>query len=72
MKSYKALNCGIPGDRTQHIWEKAEDLSVPAFVKYVAIHCGTNKLQHDKAKATANAIIQIGKVFQEKLTNFLP
>ena len=37
-KPYKALNCGIPGDRTQHVLWRAENLSVPPSVKYVVVH----------------------------------
>ena len=68
-KPYKALNCGIAGDRTQHVLWRAEDLSVPPSGKYVVVHCGTNNLDHDETKIIVNDIIKIGKVFQfqEKL-----
>ena len=64
---YKALHCGIPGDRTQHVLWRAEDLSVPPSVIYVVIHCGANNLDHDEPKIIVDGIIKIGKVFQEKL-----
>ena len=49
-KPYKALNCGIHVDRTQHVLWRADDLSVPPPVKYVVVHCGTNNLDHDEPK----------------------
>lgn len=48
------------------MWNE-EDISVPQSVKYIAAHCGTNKLDHHEPKATADVFIKIGKVFQEKL-----
>ena len=66
-KLYKAVNCGIPGDRIQHILWRAEDLSVPPSATYVVVHCGTNNLDHDKPKTIVDNIVKIGKVFQEKL-----
>ena len=66
-KQYKALNYGIPGDRTHHILWRAEDLSVSPSVKYVVVHCGTNNLDHDELKIIVDGIVKIGKVVQEKL-----
>ena len=66
-KLYKALNCDIVGDRPQHVLWKAEDLSVSPTVKYVVVHCDTNNLDQDEPRILVNGIINIGKVFQEKL-----
>ena len=66
-KPYKGLNWGIPGDRTQHVLWRLEDLSVSPSVKYVVGHCGTNNLDQDKPKIIVDGIIKIGKVFQEEL-----
>ena len=66
-KPYKGLNCGNPGDRTQHTLWRAEDLSVPPSVKCVVVHCGTSNLDQDEPKILVDGIIKIGKVFQEKL-----
>ena len=63
-KPYKALNCDIPGDRTQHTSLRAEDLSVSPSVTYVLVYCGTNNLDHDEPKII-DGIIKIGKVFQK-------
>ena len=49
-KPYKALNCGISRDRTQHVLWKAENLSVPPSDKYVVGHSGTNNLDHNEPK----------------------
>ena len=68
-KPYKALNYGIPGDRTQHVLWREVDLSVPPSVKYVAVHCGTSNLDNDEPKIIViNGIIKVGEVFQENLT----
>ena len=77
---HKRLNCGIPGDRTQSDFWRAEDLSVPPSVKYVVVQCGRNNLDQDEPKVRVDVIINISKVFQEKvttdvkiiLTGFLP
>ena len=64
---YKGLNCGVPGDRTQHTLWRTEDLPVPPSVKYVVVHCGTSNLDQDEPKIIVDGIIKIGKVFQGKL-----
>ena len=67
-KTYKALNCGILGDRTQHVLWRTEDLlSVPPSVKYVVVHCGSNKLDDNKRSCfivtTTISIIAITIIF---------
>ena len=64
---YKALDCGIPGDRNQHVLWRTEALSVLLSVKCVVVQCGSNNFYHDELKIIVNGIIMIGKVFQEKL-----
>ena len=41
-KSYKALNCGISWDGTQHVLLRAAGLFVLSSVKYVVVHSCTN------------------------------
>ena len=67
IKRYKALNCGIPGDRTQHVLRRAEDLSVPPSLKYVVVHCGTNNLNHDEPTTIVDGIIEISKGLPKKI-----
>ena len=64
---YKALNCGISGDRTWNFLRSVEALSVSPSVEYVLVHCGTHNLDLDEPKTFVNGIIKIGKLFQEKL-----
>ena len=44
-KPYKALNRGMPGDRTQHVLWRTEDLFVHPSVKYVAVHLWHQQLR---------------------------
>lgn len=46
-------------------------ISVPPYVKYVEVHCDTNNLDHDEPKNIGNvAINKIGKIFQQKSSDF--
>ena len=40
-KTYKVINCGISGDRTQHLLWKEEDLFVPPSLKFDVVYYGT-------------------------------
>ena len=56
------------GDRTPHIFLRADDLSVPPSLKYVVVHCGTSNLDHVEPKVIVDGIMKISNVFQEILT----
>ena len=52
---------------------RAEDLSVPLFVTYVAVQCNTNNLDHNERKVLVNAFINaIRKIFNIVLNGSLP
>ena len=70
-KSLKTVNCGIPGDKTQHVLWRA--------VKLIVIHCGGNNLNDNDPIDIAKGILNIGKFLLEKspqsnkiLTGILP
>ena len=65
-KTFHTLNYGIGGDRTQHVLWRAENATLPNFLKYVVIHCGTNNIDRDQSRDIANGVISIGLKLQEK------
>ena len=46
-KSPKTVNCGIPGDKTQHVFWRATNLFIPPSAKSIVVHCGTNNLDYN-------------------------
>ena len=64
-----ALNLGIGGDRTEHIIWRVDNLSFPASIKYVIIHCGTNNIKFNNPTDIANGILCIYYLIQSKLPN---
>ena len=70
-KSPKTVNCGIPGDKTQHVLWRA--------VKLLVIRCGTNNFNYNDPIDIAKGILNIGKSLLEEapesnkiLTGILP
>ena len=57
----KIVNCGIPGDKTQHILWRPKNSFIPPSVKFIVIHCGTNNLDYNDPIDIAKAIFNIGK-----------
>ena len=75
----KTVNCGISGDKTQHVLWRAENLVIPSSVKFIIVHCGTNNLDYDDPNCIAKGILNIGKSLLNKaptsnilLTGLLP
>ena len=64
-----ALNLGIGGDRTEHIIWRVDNLSFPASIKYVIIHCGTNNIKFNNPTDIANGILCVYYLIQSKLPN---
>ena len=56
-----ALSLGI-GDRTEHVIWRVDNLSFPASIKHVIIHCGTSNIKFNNPSDIANGI-------QSKLPN---
>ena len=75
----KTVNCGISGDKTQHVLWRAENLVIPSSVKFIIVHCGTNNLDYDYPNCIAKGILNISKSLLNKaatsnilLTGLLP
>ena len=63
------LNLCIGGDRTEHVIWRVDNLSFPASIKYVIIHCGTNNIKFNNATDIANGILCVYYLIQSKLPN---
>ena len=57
----KTVNCGISGDKTQHVLWRAENLVIPSSVKFIIVRCGINNLDYDDPNCIAKGILNIGK-----------
>ena len=66
LKPINSINCGIGGDRTQHVLWRAEHLSLPDYVGVVVLLCGTNNIKHDLPHDIAHGVISCGTRLKEK------
>ena len=64
LKPLKALNCGIGGDRIQHVLWRALNLPASQNLKNVVVLCGTNNLLLDSPKDIADGILEIARPFE--------
>ena len=64
LKPLKALNCGIGGDRIQHVLWRALNLPASQNLKNVVILCGNNNLLLDSPKDIADGILEIARSFE--------
>ena len=66
-----AFNCGIGGDRVQHVLWRAHDLRCFSSLRNVIILCGTNNLYQDSPEDIANGLMKIASFFKQgnKFTN---
>ena len=64
MKPLKALNCGVGGDRIQHVLWHALNLPVFSNLKNVVALCGTNNSLLDSPKYIADIIFEIARSFK--------
>ena len=62
----KTVNCGIPGDKTQHVLWRAKNLFILPSVKFIVIHCGTKNLDYNDPIDIAKGILNTGKSLLEK------
>ena len=54
------MNCGVGGNRIQHVLWRALNLSVSSNLKYNVL-CGTNNLLLDSSKDIADGIFEIAR-----------
>ena len=64
-KPLNAFNCGIGGDRVEHVLWRAHDLRCFSSLRNVIILCGTNNLYHDSPEDIANGLIKIASCFKQ-------
>ena len=64
LKLLEALNCGIGGDRIEHVLWRALNLPVFSSLKNTAVLCGTNNLLLDSPKDIADGILEIARSFK--------
>ena len=64
LKPLKVLNCGIGGDRIQHVLWRALNLPVSSNLTNVVALCGTNNLLLDSPKDIADGILEIARSFE--------
>ena len=64
LKPLKALNCGVGGDRIQHVLWCAHNLPVSSIPKNVVVLCGTNNLLLNSPKGIVGGILEIARSFE--------
>ena len=67
-KSYRAINCGMGGDKTQHVLWRAKQMHLPPTVKHIVIQAGTNNIDRDSPLDVAQGIMSVAAAFKEKST----
>ena len=65
-KPFNDFNCGIRGDRVEHVLWRAYDLCRFSSLRNVVILCGTNNLYHDSPEDIANGLIKIASCFKQE------
>ena len=55
---FGTLNFGISGDKVQNALWCVYNITLPASVEYVIIHCGTNNLGHNSPLKNAEGLIK--------------
>ena len=58
------MNCGIGGDRIQHVLWRALNLPASPDLKNVVVLCGTNDLLLGSPKDIADGILEIARSFE--------
>ena len=64
LKSLKDLNCGIGGDRIEHVLWRALNLPIFSSLKNIVVLCGTNNLPLDSPKYIVDGILEIVRSFK--------
>ena len=68
-KPYKAINCGISGDKTQHVLWRTIDMSIPCTVRFIVINVGTNNIDSDHPREICEGIMRIAHKLRKKSSN---
>ena len=62
---FRTLNFGISGDKIQNVLWRVYNMTLPASVEYVIIHCGTNNLGHNSPLKIAEGLINIACILKK-------
>ena len=66
---FRTLNFGISGDKIQNVLWRVYNMTLPASVEYVIIHCGTNNLGHNSPLKIAEGLINIACILKKNYKN---
>ena len=66
---FHTLNIGISGDKIQNVLWRVYNMTLPASVEYVIIHCGTNNLGHNSPLKIAEGLINIACILKKNYKN---
>ena len=66
---FRTLNFGISGDKIQNVLCRVYNMTLPASVEYVIIHCGTNILRHNNPLKIAEGLINIACILMKNYKN---
>ena len=66
---FRTLNFGISGDKIQNVLRCVCNMTLPASVEYVIIHCGTNNLGHKSPLKIAEELINIACILKKNYKN---
>ena len=66
---FRTLNLGISGDKIQNVLWRVYNITLPASVEYVIIHCGTNNLGHNSPLKIAEGLINIACILKKNYKN---
>ena len=66
---FRTLHLGISGDKIQNILWRVCNMTLPASVEYVIIHCSTNILRHNSPLKIAEGLINIACVLKKNYKN---
>ena len=66
---FRTLNFAISGDKTQNVLWRVSNMTLPASVEYVIIHCGTNNLVHNSPLKIAEGLINIACILKKNYKN---
>ena len=65
-KPLNSLNCGIAGDRVQHVLWRAHDLCSFSSLRNFVILCSANNLYQDLPEHIANGLFKIASCFKQR------
>ena len=56
---FNTLNFGIGGDKIQNVLWRMNNMSLPPYLQYIFIHCGTNNIGHNDPEFISDGLINL-------------